>query len=90
MHYSGKALGKISEEFVEVALCGDRLRHLQQSLIPLREGLTGRFGIRVHKSGTVWRISQSRLKRGRGATPTAEVQSAPVHKKRTGKFGRVH
>jgi hypothetical protein len=36
MHHSGKALGKISKEFVEVAMCGDRLRNLQQSLVSLR------------------------------------------------------
>jgi hypothetical protein len=65
MHHSGKALGKILAKRVEIAVDGDRLRNLQQSLVPLRESLTGRCGIAVH-TGSVWRIKQSRLKRGEG------------------------
>jgi hypothetical protein len=41
---------------------GDRLRNLQQGLVPLRESFTGRCGMRFHR-WAVWRISQSRLKR---------------------------
>jgi hypothetical protein len=36
-----QALGEVSKEFVEIAVCGDRLRNLQQGLVPLRESLTG-------------------------------------------------
>ena len=36
MHHSGKALGEILKEFVYVAVCGNRLRNLQQSLVSLR------------------------------------------------------
>ena len=63
MDHAGKALGEISKEFVEVAVCGDRLRNLQQGLVPLRESFTGRCGMRFHRQA-VWRNSQSGLKRG--------------------------
>ncbi|MFI5223210.1 MAG: hypothetical protein ACHQX3_03025, partial [Nitrospirales bacterium] len=52
-----QALGKVSNEFVEIAVCGDRLRNLQQGLVPLRESLAGRYGMPIHK-GAVWPISQ--------------------------------
>jgi hypothetical protein len=57
MDHAGKALGEISKEFVEVAVCGDRLRNLQQGLVPLRESLTGRCGMLIHR-WAVWRICQ--------------------------------
>ena len=41
MDNPGQALGKVSKEFVEIAVCGDRLCDLQQGLIPLRQRLTG-------------------------------------------------
>jgi hypothetical protein len=36
MRDARKALGEISKQFVEIAVRGDRLRHLQQSLVSLR------------------------------------------------------
>jgi hypothetical protein len=42
LHHSREALGEVSKEFVQVAMRRDRLRNLQQSLVPFREGLTGR------------------------------------------------
>jgi hypothetical protein len=36
-----KALGEVSKQFVEIAVCGDCLRNLQQSLVTLRQRLTG-------------------------------------------------
>jgi hypothetical protein len=36
-----KALGEVSKQFVEISVSGNRLRNLQQSLIPLRQRLTG-------------------------------------------------
>ena len=41
MDHPRKALGEVSKEFVEIAVYGDRLRNLQQSLVPLRQRLTG-------------------------------------------------
>ena len=37
-----QALGKVSKEFVEIAVRGDRLCDFQQGLVPLRQRLTGR------------------------------------------------
>jgi hypothetical protein len=42
LHHSGKTLGEIPKEFMEVAMRGDRLRNLQESLVPLRQSFTGR------------------------------------------------
>ena len=36
-----QALSKVSKEFVEIAVRGDRLCDLQQSFVPLRQRLTG-------------------------------------------------
>jgi hypothetical protein len=49
MYNPRKALGEISKEFVYIAVDGDRLRNLQQSLIPLSESLTGRCGMPIHR-----------------------------------------
>ena len=62
MHHSGKALGKILAECVQIAVNRNRLRNLQQGLVPLRESFTGRCRILIHRRA-VWRIKQSRLKR---------------------------
>ena len=48
MHHSGKALGKILAKRVEIAVDGDRLRNLQQRLVPLGKSFTGRCGMRFH------------------------------------------
>ena len=76
MDHAGKALGEISKEFVEVAVCRDRLRNLQQGLVPLRESLTGRCGMRFHRRA-VWRIKPSRLKRGEGCPDWSPVLTEP-------------
>jgi hypothetical protein len=52
-----QALGEISKEFVEIAVYGNRLRNLQQSLVSLRESLTGRCGMLIHR-WAVWRIGR--------------------------------
>jgi hypothetical protein len=65
MHHSRKALGKISKEFVEVAVCGDRLRNLQQSLIPLTS-LTG--DAEYPSIGAQCGLLPVTLKRGRDET----------------------
>jgi hypothetical protein len=57
MHHSRKALGKISKECVQISVDGDRLRNLQQSLVPLRESFTRGCGMRFH-GWAVWRIRQ--------------------------------
>ena len=49
MYNPRKALGEISKEFVYIAVDGDRLRNLQQSLIPLSESLTGGCGMPIHR-----------------------------------------
>jgi len=41
MDHSGKALSEVSKELVEIAVCGDCLCDLQQTLVPLRQRLTG-------------------------------------------------
>jgi hypothetical protein len=70
MDHTRKALGEISKKFVEIAVCGDRLRNLQQGLVPLRESFTGRCGMRFHRRA-VWRNGQYRLKRDRMLKMTA-------------------
>jgi len=40
MHHSGQALSEISKELMQIAMRGDRLRNLQESLVPLRESFT--------------------------------------------------
>jgi len=44
-----QALGEVSKEFVEIAVCGNRLCDFQQGLVPLRESLTGRCGMPIHR-----------------------------------------
>ena len=43
-----QALSEVSKEFVEIAVYGDRLRNLQQSLVSLRESIAGRCRIPFH------------------------------------------
>ena len=57
MYNPRKALGKISKEFVYIAVDGDRLRNLQQCLVPLGKSLIGRCGVLIHRRA-VWRMSQ--------------------------------
>jgi hypothetical protein len=52
-----QALSEVSKEFVEIAVDGNRLRNLQQSLVSLRESLTGGCRKRIH-GGSVWTIGQ--------------------------------
>ena len=78
MDHAGKALGEISKEFVEVAVRGDRLRNLQQSLVPLRESFTGRCRMRFHRRA-VWRNKQSRLKRGEKGAARCPLCSQNAH-----------
>jgi len=62
MHHTGKTLGKILKEGMQIAVGGDRLRNLQQRLVSIGKRLTGRSGWLIH-SRAVWRINQRRLKR---------------------------
>jgi hypothetical protein len=36
MHHAGKALSEVSKQFMEIAVCGDRLRNLQQGPVLFR------------------------------------------------------
>jgi hypothetical protein len=60
-----QALSEVSKEFVEIAVYGNRLRNLQQSLVPLGKSFAGRCGMCIHRRA-VWRNKRSPLKRGRG------------------------
>jgi len=55
MDHSGKALGKISKELVQITVRGDCLCNLQQGLVPLRESLARRCGVPIHRR-SVWPI----------------------------------
>jgi hypothetical protein len=48
-----QALGKISKEFVEVAVYGYSLGNFQQSLVPLGKSFAGRCGMLIHR-WAVW------------------------------------
>jgi hypothetical protein len=52
---NGQALVKVSKEFVEIAMCGNRLGNLQQSLIPLRQRLKGGSEMPIHRR-SVWPV----------------------------------
>jgi hypothetical protein len=67
MDHARKALGEVSKEFVEIAVCRDRLRNLQQSLVPLRESIAGGCGIPIH-----------RLQYGLLIVAAQELPAAPV------------
>ena len=73
-----QALSEVSKEFVEIAVYGNSLRNLQQSLVPLRESFTGRCGMRFH-GGPVWRNKQSRLKRGEEGAARCPLCSQNAH-----------
>ena len=62
MHHTGKTLGKIFKEGMQIAVGRDRLRNLQQRLVSIGKRLTGRSGWPIH-SRAVWRINHRRLKR---------------------------
>jgi hypothetical protein len=49
MDHARETLGEVSEQFVEIAVCGDRLRNLQQGLVPLRESLARGCRMPIHR-----------------------------------------
>jgi hypothetical protein len=75
-----QTLGEVSKKFVEIAVYGNRLCNLQQSLVPLGKSFAGRCGRRIH-GGSVWRNKQSRLKRGEKGAARCPLCSQNAHDK---------
>lgn len=49
LHDPRKTMGQIVKEPIEISLRGNRLRDFQKSLITLREGFAGMYGLPIHE-----------------------------------------